>query len=158
MLSNSLILYCCLFLASVFPSIRVFSSESALPIRWPKYWSFSFSISPPSEYSGLIIFRIDYFDLLAVQGTLLSLLQHFSSKASFLHCSALLSDPAVTLYMTTGKIIPLTIWTSVGKVHVWQRKYKLVCVYWRRRTWFREGAYQINWARTKVGVVREHGG
>ena len=101
---------------SIFPSIWVFSNEAALRIRWPKYWSFSFNISPSNEYSGLISFRIDWFDLLAVQGTLKSLLQHHSSKASILHCSAFfmveLSDP----YMTTGKTIGLAMWTSVGKV------------------------------------------
>ena len=88
MLSNHLILCCPLLLHSIFPSIRVFSNESALHIRWPKYWSFSFSISPSNEYSGLISFRIDWLDLLAVQGTLKSLLQHHSSKASTLQCSA----------------------------------------------------------------------
>ena len=105
-----------LLLPSVFPSIRVFSSESVLHIRWPKYWSFSFSISPSNEYSGLISFRINWFDLLAVQVTLKSLLQHCSSKASILWCSAFfmvwLSHP----YMTTGKTIALTIWIFVGKV------------------------------------------
>ena len=88
MLSNHLILCHPLLLSSVFPSIRVFSNESALHSRWPKYWSFSFSISPSNEYSGLISFRIDWFDLLAIQGTLKSLLQHHSSKASVLQCSA----------------------------------------------------------------------
>ena len=90
--SNRLILCHPLLLPSICPSIRVFSSESLLPIRWPKYWSFSFSISPPKEYSGLISFRIDWLDPLAVQGTLKSLLQHHSSKASILHCSALWSN------------------------------------------------------------------
>ena len=104
-----------LLLPSIFPSSRVFSNESALQIRWPKYWSFSFSISPSNEYSGLVSFRIDWFDLFAVQGTLKSLLQHHSSKASILWHSAFiihLSHP----YMTTGKTIALTIWTLVGKV------------------------------------------
>ena len=105
-----------LLLPSVFPSIRVFSNEWALHIRWPKYWSFSFSISPSDEYSGLISFRMDYFDLLAVQGTLKSLLQHHSSKASILQHSAFfmvqLSHPS----MTTGKTIALTRRTFVGKV------------------------------------------
>ena len=114
--SNYLILYCPLLLPSIFPSIRVFSNESVLCIRWPKYWSFSFSISPSSKYSGLISFKIDWFDLLAVQGTLKSLLQHHSSKASVLHHSTfslvLLSHP----YVTTGKAIALTTWTFVGKV------------------------------------------
>ena len=107
--SNHLILcHPLLLLPSIFPSIRVFSSESVLCIRWPKYWRFSFSISPSSEYSGLISFRMDWLDLLAVQGTLKSILQHHSSKASILQCSASfivqLSDP----YMTTEKTIALT--------------------------------------------------
>ena len=105
-----------LFLPSIFPSIRVFSNESALHIRWPKYWSFSFNISPSNEHPGLISFTMDWSDLLAVQGTLNSLLQHHSAKASILQHSAFftvqLSDP----YMTTGKIIALTRWTFVGKV------------------------------------------
>ena len=105
-----------LLLPSVFPSIRVFSNESTLHIRWPKYWSFSFSISPSNEYSGLISFRINWFDLLAVQGTLKSLLQHHSSKASILWCSAFLMVQLSHPYMTTGKSIVLTIWAFVGKV------------------------------------------
>ena len=108
--SNHLILYHpLLHLPSVFPSIRVFSNESVLCIGWPKYWSFSFSISPYSEYSGLISFRIDWLDLLAVQGTLKSLLQHCSSKVSILQCSAFLMVQFSYLYMTTGKIIALII-------------------------------------------------
>ena len=115
--SNHLILCCSLFLLpSICPSIKVFSDESALCIRWPKYWSFSFSISPSNEYSGLISFRMDWLDLLAVQGTLRSLLQHHSSKASIFWCSGfgmvLLSHPS----MTTGKTTALTRWTFVGKV------------------------------------------
>ena len=113
--SNHLILCHPLLLPSIFPSIKFFSSESVLHIRWSKYWSFSFSISPCSEYSGLISFRMDWLDLLAVQGTLKSLLQHHSSKASILWCSAFLvqlSHP----YMTTGKTIALTRWTFVGIV------------------------------------------
>ena len=105
-----------LLLPSIFPSIRVFSSESVLCIRWPKYWSFSFKISPPNEYSGLISFRLDWLDLLAVQGTLKSLLQHHSSKASILQCSAFFTVQLSHLYMTTGKTIPLTRRTFVGKV------------------------------------------
>ena len=105
-----------LLLPSVFPSIRVFSSESALCIRWPKYWSFSFSISPSNEYSELISFRMDWLDLLAVQGTLKSLLQHHSSKASVLRCSAFFIVQLSHPYMTTGKTIALTRWTFVGKV------------------------------------------
>ena len=97
-------------------SIRVFSNESALCIRWPKYWHFSFSISPSNEYSGLISFQIDWFDLLAIQGTLKSLLQHHSSKASILQCSAFFMVQLLHLYMTTGKIIALTIRTFAGKV------------------------------------------
>ena len=109
---------CCplILLASIFPSIRVFSKESALHIRWPKYWSFSFSISPSNEYSGLISFRIDWLDLLAVQSTLKSLLQHHNSKASVPRCSAFfmvqLSHPCIT----TGKTKALTMQTFVGKV------------------------------------------
>ena len=114
--SNHLILCCPLLLPpSIFPSIRVFSSESVLAIRWPKYWSFSFTISPSNEYSGLISFRIDWFDLLAVQGTLKSLLQHHSSKASILQHSAFFMVQLSHPYMTTGKTIALTIWTFVGK-------------------------------------------
>ena len=101
---------------SIFPSIRVFSNESALCIRWPKYWSFSFSISPSNEYLGLIYFRMDWLDLLAVQGTLKSLLQHHSSTASILRCSAFFIVQLSHPYMTTGKIIALITQTYVGKV------------------------------------------
>ena len=101
---------------SIFPSIRVFSNESVLRIRWPKYWSFSFSISPSNEYSGLISFRTDWLDLLSVQGTLKSLLQHHSSKASILWCSAFFMVQLSHPYMTTGKTIALTRLTFVGKV------------------------------------------
>ena len=104
-----------LFLPSIFPSIRVFSNESALHIRWPKYWSFSFSISPSKEYSGLISFRIDWFDL-AVQGTLKSRLQHHSSKASILRSSAFFIVQLTHLYMATRTTISLTLWTFVSKV------------------------------------------
>ena len=115
--SNHLMLCCPLFLLpSIFPNISMFSNESVLYIRWPKYWSFSFRISPSNEYSRLISFRMDCLDLFAVQGTLKSLLQHHSSKASILWYSAFsifqLSHP----YMTTGKIIALTRWIFVGKV------------------------------------------
>ena len=115
--SNHLI-HCCplLLLLSIFLSIRVFSNGSALCIRWPKYWSFSFNISPSSEYSGLIYFRMDWLDLLAVQGTLKTLLQHHSSKASILWCSAFFIVQLSHPYMTTGKTIALTRWTFVGKV------------------------------------------
>ena len=105
-----------LLLPSIFPSIRVFSNESVLHIRWPKYWSFSFSISPSNEYSELISFRMDWLDLLAVQGTLKSLLQHHSSKASTLQCSAFFIVQLSHPYMTTGKTIALIRWTFVGKV------------------------------------------
>ena len=101
---------------SIFSSIRVFSDESALHIRWPKYWSFSFSISPSNENSGLISFRMDWLDLLVVQGTLKSLLQHHSSKASILWCSAFFTVQLSHLYMTTGKTRALTRWTFVCKV------------------------------------------
>ena len=115
--SNHLILYHpLLLLLSIFPSIRVFSNESVLLIRWPKYWSFSFSISPSNEYSGLISFRMDWLDLLAVQGTLKSLLQHHSSKASILRRSAFFIVQLSHLYTTTGKTIALTGLTFVGKV------------------------------------------
>ena len=99
-----------------FPRIGIFSNESALRIRWPKYWSFSFSISPSNKYSGLISFRMDWLHLLAVQGTLTSLLQHHSSKASVLQCSAFFIVQFSHPYMTTGKTIALTRWTFVGKV------------------------------------------
>ena len=108
--------YPLLLLPSVFPSIGVFSSESVLCIRWPKYWDFSFSISPSNEYSGLISFRMDWLDLLAVEGTLKSLLQHHSSKASILWCSAYFIVQLSHPYVTTGKTIALTRWTFVGKV------------------------------------------
>ena len=115
--SNHLILcHPLLLLPSIFPSIRVFSNESGLQIRWLKYWSFSFSISPFNEYSGLISFRIDWLDLLAVQGTLKSLLQHHSSKASVLQDSVFFMIQLSHPYMTTGKTIVLTRWTFVGKV------------------------------------------
>ena len=108
MLSNHLILCCPLLLQpSIFPNIRVFSNGSALRIRWPKYWSFSFNICPSNEYSGLI-FRMDWLDLLAVQGTLKSLLQHHSSKSSILRCSAFFTVQLSHQYMTTGKTIALT--------------------------------------------------
>ena len=105
-----------LLLPSIFPSIRVFSKESALSIRRPKYWSFSFNISPYNEHPGLISFRMDWLDLLAVQGTLKSLLQHHSSKASILQCSAFFIVQLSHTYMTTGKTIALTRRTFVGKV------------------------------------------
>jgi len=105
-----------LLLPSIFPSIRVFSNESALHIRWPKYWSFSFNISPSNEHPRLISFRMDWLELLAVQGTLKSLLQHYSSKAAILQCSAFFIVQPSHPYMTTGKTIALTRRTFVGKV------------------------------------------
>ena len=115
--SNHLILCHPLLLPpSIFPSIRVFSNESVLRIRWPKDWSFSLSISPSNEYSGLMSFRTDWMDLLAIQGTLKSLLQHHSSKESILRCSAFFTVQLSHPYMTTGKTIALTRWTFVGKV------------------------------------------
>jgi len=105
-----------LLLPSIFPSIRVFSNESILRIRWPKYWSFSFSISPSNEHPGLISFRMDWLDLLEIQGTLKSLLQHHSSKASILGCPAFFIVQISHPYVTTGKTTALTRWTFVGKV------------------------------------------
>ena len=121
MLSNHLILCCPLFfLPTIFPSIRMFSSESVLHIKWPKYWSFSFSISPSNEQSGLIAFRIDWFDLLATQRTLKSLLQHHSSKTSILQHSDFFMVQLSHPYVTTGKTIALTIWTFVGILNAYQ--------------------------------------
>ena len=114
--SNHLIFYCPLLLPSIFPQIRVFSNESVLRVWWPKYWSFNFNISPSNEYSGLISFRMDWLDLLAVQGTLKSLLQHRSSKVSILWCSAFFTVQLSHPYITTGKTIALTRWIFVGKV------------------------------------------
>ena len=115
--SNHFILCCpLLLLPSIFPSIRVFSNESILHIRWPNYWSFSFSIRPSKEYSELISLRMDWLDLLAVQGTLKSLLQHHGSKASILWCSAFFIVQLWHPYVTTGKTIGLTRWIFVGKV------------------------------------------
>ena len=114
---NNLILCCpLLLLSSIFPSIRVFSNESGVHIRWPKYWTLSFSINPSNEHPGLISFRMDWLDLLAVQETLKSLLQHHSSKASILRCSAFFTVQLSHPYMITGKTVALTRWTFVGKV------------------------------------------
>ena len=115
---SSYLILCCplLLLPSIIPSIRVFSNKSALRIRWPEYWNFSFSISPSNEHPGLISFRMDWLDLLAVQGTLKSLLQHHSSKASILRCSAFFTVQLSHPSMTTGKTMALTRWTFVGKV------------------------------------------
>ena len=118
--SNHLILCCPILLPSIFPSVRVFSNKSALHIRWPKYWSFSFNISPSNDYSGLISFRMGWLDFLVVQGTLKSLLQYHSSKASVLQDSAFfivqLSHPCISPSILLEKTIALTIWTFVGKV------------------------------------------
>ena len=114
--SNLILCRLLLLWPSIFPSIRVSSNESVLRDRWPKYWSFSFNISPSNEHSGLIFFRMDWLDLLAVQGTLKSLLQHHSSKASILRCSAFFTVQLSHPYMTTGKTIALTRQTFVGKV------------------------------------------
>ena len=114
--SHLILCHFLLFLLSVFPSIRVFSNESVLRIRWPKYWCFSFSISPSNEHPGLISFRMDWLDLLAVQGTLKSLVKHHSSKASILWCSAFFTVQLSHPYMTSGKTIVLTRQTFVGKV------------------------------------------
>ena len=111
-----------LLLPSLFPSIRVFSNESLLRIRWPKYWSFSFSISPSNEYSGLISFRMDWFDLFAVQGTLKSLLQHHSSKASILQCSAFFMVQLSHLYMTSGKNVALTTHSKNKDYGIWSHQ------------------------------------
>ena len=115
---SSHLILCCplLLLPPIPPSIRVFSNESALHMRWPKYWHFSLSISPSNEHQGLVSFRMDWLDFLAVQGTLKSLLQHHNSKASVLQCSAFFTVQLSHPYMTTGKTIALIIWTFVGKV------------------------------------------
>ena len=150
--SNHLILCHPLILSSIFPSIRVFSSESALCIRWPKSWSFSFSISPSNEHSGLISSRVDCSDLLAVQGTLKSLLQHHSSKASILWDSALFMVQLSHLYMTTGKTIALTIWTFVNKV---------ISLYFNMLSWFVIGFFPrckhllISWLQSLPTVILE---
>ena len=118
MMPSNHLIFCCplLFLPSIFPSIRGFSNESALCVKWPEYWNFSFNISPSNEHPGLISFRMDWLDLLAVQGTLKSLLQHHSSKPSILQCSAFFIVQFLHPYMTTGKTIALTRRTFVGKV------------------------------------------
>ena len=127
--SNHLILCRPLILPSIFLSIGVFSNEAAFHIRWPKYWSFSFNISPSNEYSGLISFRMDWLDLLAVQGTLKSLLQHHSSEASILWCSTIFMIQLSHPYMTTGKTIALTRWTFVDKVmSLLFKKVKSICL------------------------------
>ena len=137
-LSNHLILCHPLLLPSIFSSIRVFSNELALRIRWPKYWSFSFSISPSNKYSEQISFRIDWFDFPAVEGTLKSLLQHHNSKASILWCSAFFMVQLSHPYMTTGKTIALTIRTSVSKLMslLFNMLYRFVKVFFPRNKLF----------------------
>ena len=150
---NHLILCCPLFLLpSIFPSIRVFPNESVLRIRWPKYWSFSFSITPSNEYSGLISFRIEWFDLLAVQGTLKSLLQHHSSKASILWRSAFFIVQLSYPYMTTGKTIALTRWTFVGIVMslLFNMLYRLVIAFFPRSKHI-----LISWLQWPSAVILE---
>ena len=138
---------------SIFPSIRVFSNESALHIRWPKYWSFSFSITSSSEYSRLISFRIDWLDLLAVQGTLKSLLQHLSSKASILQCSAFLIVQLSHPYITTGKTIALTRQTFVGKVMslLFNMLSRFVITFLPRSKYL-----LISWLQSPSAVILEH--
>ena len=141
-----------LLLSSIFPNIRVFSNKSALCIRWPKYWNFSFSITPSNEYSRLTSFRMDWFDLLAVQGTLKSLLQHHSSKASILWCSAVFIVQLSHPYTTTGKAIALTRQTFVGKV---------MCLLFNKLSWFeiafppRIKCLLISWLQSPSTVILE---
>ena len=152
--SNHLILYHpLLLLPSIFPSIRVFSSESLLHIRWPEYWSFSFSISPSNEYSGLISFRIDWLDHLAIQGTLRSLLQHHSSKASILWCSAFFIVQLSHPYVTTGKTIALTRCTFVGKLMslLFNMLSRLVIAFLPRSK-----RLLISWLRSPSAIILEH--
>ena len=150
---NHLILCCpLLLLASICPSISIFSNQSVLCIRWPKYWSFSFSISPSNEYSGLISFRMDWFDLLAVQRTLKSLLQHHSSKASILQRSAFFIVQLSHPYMTTGKTIALTKRTFVGKVMslLFNMLSRLVIAFLPRRN-----CLSISWLQSPSAVILE---
>ena len=151
--SNHLILCHALLLPpSIFPSIRVFSNESALCIRWPKYWSFSFKTSPSNEHPGLISLRMDWLDLLAVQGTLKSLLQHHSSKASILWHSAFFIAQLSHPYMTTGKTIALTRWTFVGKVMslLFNMLFRLVLTFLPRSK-----CLLISWLQTPSAVILE---
>ena len=150
--SNHLILcHPLLLVPSIFPSIRVFSNEPILHIRWPKYWSFSFSISPFNEYSGLVSFRIDWLDLLSVQGTFKHLLQHHSSKASILQWSAFFMVQLLHPYMTTGKSIALTGWTFVGKVMslLFNMQSRLVIVFLPRSN------VLISWLQSPSAVILE---
>ena len=142
--SNHLIFCCPLpLLPSIFPSIRVFSNGSPLHIRWPKYWSFCFNISPSNEHSGLIFSRVDWLDLLAVQGTLKSLLQHHSSKVSILQCSAFFTVQLSHPYITTGKTTALTRQTSVGKVMslLFNMLFRLVITF--LSVWSRKEKYKV---------------
>ena len=151
--SNHLILCHLLLLPpSIFPSIRVFSNESVLRIRWPKDWSFNFNINPSNEYSGLISFRMEWFDLLAVQGTLKSLLQHCGSKASILQCSAFFIVQFSHPYMTTGKTIALTIRNFVGKVMslLFNMLFRLVITFLPRSKCF-----LISWLKSQSAVILE---
>ena len=151
--SNHFILCCpLLFLPSIFPSIRVFSDESALRIRWPKYWSFSFNINPSNEYSGLISIRMDWLDLLAVQGTLRSLLQHHNSKASIHRRSAFFIVQLSHPYMNTGKTIAWTRWTFVGKVMslLFSMLSRLVITFLPRST-----CLLISWLQSPSAVILE---
>ena len=153
MSSNYLILcHPLLFLPSIFPSIRVFSNESALHIRWPKYWHFSFNISPSNEHPKLISFRMDWLDLLAVQGALKSLLQHHSSTASILQCSAFFTVQLSHPYMTTGKTIALTRWTFVDKVMslLFNMLSRLVITFLPRST-----RLLISWLQSPSAVILE---
>ena len=152
--SNHLILCrLLLLLPSIFPSIRVFSNESALHIRWPKYWSFSFNISPTNEHPGLISFRMDWLDLLAVQGSLKSLLHHHSSKASILQHSAFFTVQLSHPYMTTGKTIALTRQTFVGKVMslLFNRLFRLVITFLPRSK-----CLLISWLQSPSAVIWGH--
>ena len=151
---NHLILCCPLLLPStIFPSIRVSSNESVLHIRWPKYWSFSFSISPSNEYSGLISFRMDWLDLLAIQETLKSLLQHHSSKASIVQHSAFFIVQLSHPYMTTGKNIALTRWTFFGKIMslLFNMLCRLVIAFL-----LRSKCLLISWLQSPSAVILEH--
>ena len=151
---SSHLILCCplLLLPPIPPSIRVFSHESALPIRWPKNWSFSFNTSPTKEHSGLISFRMDWLDLLAVQGTLESLLQHHSSKASILQHSAFFIVQLLHPYMTTGKTIALTRWTFVGKVMslLFNMLFRLVITFLPRGN-----CLFISWLQSPSAVILE---
>ena len=148
------LLLCCplLLLPSIFPSIRVFSNESAFPIRWPEYWSFSFNISPSNEHPGLVSFRMDWLDLLVVQGTLKSFLQHHSSKASILQCSAFFIVQLSYPYMTTGKTIALTRQTFVGKVMslLFNMLYRLVIAFHPRSK-----CLLTSWLQSPSAVILE---